>query len=104
MKYVFCPHLAVQFHLTLLQYDPMQRSLQAIGNYLDELAQKGILKDVSVEIDVAANKQYLIKKGVDVSTMTDVELKEAATGNKVFLRATMKILDAIEEIVLPIVI
>lgn len=78
--------------------------LGAIGNYLDELAQKGILKDVSVEIDVAANKQYLIKKGVDVSTMTDVELKEAATGNKVFLRATMKILDAIEEIVLPIVI
>ncbi|MGO0916564.1 hypothetical protein ACTPEM_26575, partial [Clostridioides difficile] len=41
-------------------------------------------------------------KGVDLSYMTLQEIKEANTGSKVFLKAKIKVLDAMEDIDLSI--
>lgn len=78
--------------------------LSAVGNYLESLAKQNILKVKKVDIDEAANKAYLMSQGVDVTKLTDTEIREANTGDKVFLTATIKIYDAIEDIVLPITV
>ena len=57
----------------------------------------------SVSIDLAAQEAYLKSTGVDTSKMTEQAIKEADTGSKVFLAASIKILDAIEDIDLTIV-
>ena len=76
--------------------------ISAINVYLQSLVDKGILNKGEVEIDVNAVRTYLISKGVDVSNMEEEEIKRANTGSKVFLAANVSILDAIEDIVMPI--
>lgn len=85
-------------------YDNKLLLLAAIGNYLDGLERQGILRVRNLDIDIDANRDYLQTQGVDTSDMTDQELKEAATGSKVFMTATINIFDAIEDIVLPITV
>ena len=53
-------------------------------------------------LDFEAQKSYLKSKGVDLSYMTLQEIKEANTGSKVFLKAKIKVLDAMEDIDLSI--
>ena len=74
----------------------------AIQAYFDLLIASGILSSATVDIDVAANREYLKGRGDDVSNMSDDDLKQANTGSTVFLIAKISILDAIEDIVLPI--
>ena len=50
------------------------------------------------EIDVDAQRIYLQSIGVDVSTMKEQEIKEYNTGSKVFAKASVKFLDAIEDL------
>ena len=57
-----------------------------------------------MELDLAAQENYLKSKGIDTSGMSEQQIKEANTDAKVFLRAQVSILDAIEDIVLPITI
>lgn len=78
--------------------------LAAVGNYFASLEKQNILKVGKVDIDEAANKRYLMAKGVDVTGMTATEIREANTDDKVFLTATIKINDAIEDIILPITV
>ena len=78
--------------------------LAAVGNYLNSLAAQSVLTSATIDIDEAANKKYLISKGIDVTAMSDTEIREAPTGDKVFLTATMKLYDVIEDIVLPITV
>ena len=85
-------------------YDNKCLLLSAISNYFNQLISDGVLASASIEIDIDANKAYLDGKGVDTSSMSDDDIKQALTGDKVFLKATVKILDAIEEITLPITI
>ena len=85
-------------------YDNKCLLLAAVGNYLSDLERQGLIRVVDLDIDIDANKQYLQNKGTDVSDWTDAELRQAATGDKVFLRATINIYDAIEDIVLPITV
>lgn len=85
-------------------YDNKCLLMSAIGGYFEQLILDGILMSASVEIDIAGQKQYLKTTGVNVNEMTDDEIKVANTGDKVFLKATISILDAIEEISLPITI
>lgn len=85
-------------------YDNKCLLLSAIGNYFNQLIADGVLASASISIDTDANKTYLDGKGEDTSSMSDDEIKQALTGDKVFLAATIKILDAIEEITLPITI
>ncbi len=85
-------------------YDNKCLLLSAIGNYFDQLVADNVLQNYTVEIDVDANRAYLKGKGQNVDTMSDDEIKQANTGTYVYLKATLSILDAIEDIVLPITI
>lgn len=83
-------------------YDNKCLLVAAIGNYFDGLVADSILQSYSIGIDVDANRSYLKGRGVDVDNMTDDEIKTANTGSFVYLTAKLSILDAIEDIVLPI--
>lgn len=85
-------------------YDNKCLLITAIRGYLKGLEAteggKGYLKADSstVEINVAKQKQYLESIGVDTSEMDEQAIKEANTGSKVFLKGTISILDAIEDV------
>lgn len=83
-------------------YDNKCLLISAIGNYFDQLKMDGVVSNYSIGIDIDANRSYLKGKGTDTESMSDDEIKVADTGSFVFLKATVKILDAIEDIVLPI--
>lgn len=79
-------------------YDNKCLLITAINGYLDTLVtNKWIDSDYSIDIDIAANKTYLKSQGIDVSTMTNQQLKEANTGDSVLLTGKATILDAIED-------
>lgn len=85
-------------------YDNKCVLITAIKEYLSGLESDGVLeagKSV-VEIDVDAQRAYLASQGVDVSTMTDTQIKQANTGSQVFIKAVISILDAIEDITINI--
>ena len=87
-------------------YDNKCLLISAVKGYLEQLELDGILESGTsdVGIDLAAQKTYLKSKGVDVSEMTEQAIKEAGTDDKVFLYATIQILDAIEDITLNVTI
>ncbi len=77
----------------------------AIRGYFMGLEQDGLVQPgYTVEIDVDAQEQYLMSKGMDTSGMTAQEIREADTGTHVFLKVACKILDAIEDIDIDITI
>lgn len=87
-------------------YDNKCLLIMAIKGYFEALEQAGILavnKSV-VEIDLAAQENYLKSSGTDTSKLSEQEIKEANTGSKVFLKVNISILDAIEDIEIPITI
>ena len=49
-----------------------------------------------------ANSKYLAGEGKDISSMSEDDIKTADTGSYVYLKATVQMLDAIEDIVIPI--
>ena len=85
-------------------YDNKCLLITAIRGYLRSLEAteggKGYLKadSCTVEINVAKQKQYLESIGVDTSDMDEQAIKEANTGSRVFLKGTISILDAIEDV------
>lgn len=80
-------------------YDNKMLLVAAIRGYFMGLEQSGLVQPgYTVDIDVDAQEQYLVSKGVNVEDMTEQQLREADTGSHVFLKATCKILDAIEDI------
>lgn len=80
-------------------YDNKILLISAISGYLDMLVIDGLIQNGhSTTIDLERQKAYLKGKGVNVNTMSDAEIKEANTGDQVFLRIDLKILDAIENI------
>jgi len=85
-------------------YDNKCLLISAIQAYFDQLELDGILDKGKnkVEIDLDAQIVYLRSIGVDVDNMKEQEIKEANTRDKVFLKANIKILDAIEDITLNI--
>lgn len=86
-------------------YDNRCLLISAIKGYLDELAADSILgPNPVVEIDLEANRKWLKENGFDVASMTDQEVKVANTGSVVNLKATIQILDVIEDINLPILL
>ena len=86
-------------------YDNRCLLLSAIKGYFETLVTDGILgADPEVAIDADANRDWLKSNGVDVSGMTEEELRQADTGSVVNLKATIRILDVIEDIELPILL
>lgn len=93
-------------------YDNKCLLMSAIEGYMEVLEKDSLLAkgQSKVEIDLESQRAYLKSVGYktvdgrDVNDMEENEIKEADTGDKVFLIAHCKILDAIEEIELPVII
>lgn len=87
-------------------YDNKCLLITAIKGYFSSLEADGILKSGSstVDVDVDAQEEYLKSIGIDTENMTEQEIRQAVTADKVFLKASVKILDAIEDIDLSITI
>lgn len=81
-------------------YDNKQLLITAIKGYMDELERAGILVKgaTTVGIDLEAQEAYLKSIGIDTSKLTEQQIKEHDTGDKVFLMVSTKILDAIEDV------
>ena len=81
-------------------YDNKCILMTAIEGYLEQLVMDGLLEKgtIKVEIDMEAQKAYLKSIGINISEMTEQEIKEYNTRDKVFIAIKCKILDAIEEI------
>lgn len=84
--------------------------IAAINAYYETLEQANVLDSGKnlCQINASAQKTYLksidytTTDGRDVTQMTDQEIKEANTDDKVFLTSTIKALDAIEDVSLEI--
>lgn len=87
-------------------YDNKMLLVGAINDYFNGLVSAGaLMKDANIcEIDIEANREYLKDKGVDVTDMTEDDIRKANTDDQVFLRANISILDAMEDISLKITI
>lgn len=82
-------------------YDNKILLITAINGYLEGLAADQLLDsnaENSANIDIAAQKIYLRSIGVNTDNLTDQEVKEYNTNDKVFLGGAIKPLDAIEDI------
>lgn len=91
--------------------------LSAINSYFAQLKADGVVSAYSVTLDAEAVRIYLKGKGLqatlddghggvikDVDECSDEEIITADTGSNVFMTANVKILDAIENIKLPVYI
>ncbi len=89
-------------------YDNKCLLITAITGYLKQLeADRLLQRDYSlVDIDVEAVKNYQLSNGLytkeELADMSDLEIKKLDTKKKVFLKAQIKILDAMEDIILPV--
>lgn len=86
----------------LNSYDNKCLLIAAVQGYFDNLIAQNVLETATVGIDIGANKEYLDENGIDTAEMSSDEIKQANTGEKVFLSAEIKMNDAIEDIVLEI--
>lgn len=90
-------------------YDNRCLLITAINGYFLELANNGLLESNATNeavIDVEATKVYLMKNGrktkEELKKMKEIEIKYENVGDNVFLKANLSLLDAIEQINLPI--
>lgn len=80
-------------------YDSKCLLIVAIQAYLEALREEELLDtEIETGIDMEAQTNYLKGKGEDVDSMSEQEIKEANTQTNVFLQASYKILNAIEDI------
>lgn len=82
--------------------------ISAINEYLKELERNGLIQDYTVGLDVEKIREYIIKnKGVtrdEAEAMADEEVKKQYTDEKVFLAASVTIVDVMEDIALEITV
>lgn len=82
-------------------YDNKVIFLASVNAYFKNLANENVLDpsfDNKAEIDIEAQRLYLEGRGIDTSAMTEQQIKEANTGSEVFAKASVKFLDAIEDL------
>lgn len=86
-------------------YDNKVNLCNAIKAYFAELARQQVVEDdYTIDVDTEANAIYLTSKGIDVSEMSDDEIKKANTGDHVYLIAKLHLVDVMEDLDLPIYI
>lgn len=87
-------------------YDNKCLLIMAIRAYYESLEDQQLLDrgKNSVDIDIDAQKLYLQSIGVDTSSMSDQQIREANTRDKIFLAGPIKIVDAIEDFELVVTI
>lgn len=92
-------------------YDNKCLLVTAINGYFDTLVRDSLLSSGACEINVAANRTYIRSHGgsfvldgevVQLEDATEEQIRKAPTGSWVYLRATIGLLDAIEDIQLDI--
>lgn len=85
-------------------YDNKCILITEIKNYLDELATEQLIEKVNtVGIDLSAQKKWLKDNtSLDVNAMTEQEIKEANTQSNVFIAIYLKVVDAMEDIVIAV--
>ncbi len=83
-------------------YDNKCVLVAAVQGYMDNLVAQNVLASATVSIDIESNKKYLTEHGVDTTEMSSDEIKQANTGDKVFLIAQIRMNDAIEDVYLEI--
>nr|DAO63355.1 MAG TPA: tail sheath protein [Caudoviricetes sp.] len=85
-------------------YDNKCVLITEIKNYLDELATEQLIEKVNtVGIDLIAQKKWLKDNtNLDVNAMTEQEIKEANTQSNVFIAISLKVVDAMEDIVIAV--
>ena len=85
-------------------YDNKCVLITEIKNYLDELATEQLIEKVNtVGIDLIAQKKWLKDNtNLDVNSMTEQEIKEANTQSNVFIAISLKVVDAMEDIVIAV--
>lgn len=82
-------------------YDNKIIFLSAVNAYFRGLQKDGVLDTSSealAELDLIAQDKYLIENQVDTTEFNEQELKEANTGSKVFFKASVTPLDAMEDL------
>lgn len=82
-------------------YDNKIIFLSAVNAYFRGLQKDGVLdtnSEALAELDLIAQEKYLIENQVDTTEFNDQELKEANTGSKVFFKASVTPLDAMEDL------
>jgi hypothetical protein len=85
----------------LNSYDNKVIFLTAINAYFRQLQRDGVLdpnNNALAEIDVDAQEIYLNSQGTSTDDMDEQALKEANTGSTVFFKASVKPLDAMEDL------
>lgn len=85
-------------------YDDKLILVTAVNSYFKNLINQSIITSGEASIDIEAQRNYLIQSGVDTTEMTDQEILEANTGSIVYLKGTVGIPDAIEDVEFPIYI
>lgn len=87
-------------------YDNKCLLIMAIRSYYESLEDQQLLDrgKNSVDIDLAAQKAYLQSNGADTGAMSDQQIREANTRDKIFLSGPIKIVDAIEDFELAVTI
>ncbi len=81
-------------------YDNKIVFLAAVNKYFRDLASQGVLYDQfdnKAEIDIEGNRDWL-SQHKDVSGWDDEKIKTANTGTNVFVKASIQIQDAIEDL------
>lgn len=88
-------------------YDNKCLLITAINSYFKTLVNEGVIESGTAEIDITTQRTYLEGLGKDVTVngstkkpadLSDDEVKVANTGSHVFLRATVVLMDAIEDV------
>ncbi len=88
-------------------YDNKNLLTTAINGYFDTLVRDGILASGSCDIATEAQKAYIKSKGgkfvldgetIDIEDATELQIRQANTGSQVFLKCTISMLDALEDI------
>ncbi|UEL47355.1 phage tail sheath C-terminal domain-containing protein [Terrisporobacter hibernicus] len=82
-------------------YDNKIIFLSAVNAYFRGLQKDGVLEPNSealAELDLIAQEKYLTENQVDITELSEQELKEANTGSKVFFKASVTPLDAMEDL------
>ena len=85
-------------------YDNKCILITEIKNYLDELATEQLIEKVNtVGIDLIAQKKWLKDNtNLDVNNMSEQEIKEANTQSNVFIAISLKVVDAMEDILVSV--
>jgi hypothetical protein len=84
-------------------YDNKCLLITAIRGYFDGLISAQLVEEnYSLELDMIAQKEYLTSNGVDISQLSEQDIKEYNTDDNVFLGGAIKVIDAMEDISLNI--